>query len=177
MKSDNWARFDHNLQVLFGIPRRGEAIRECPHCGTTFESTRYLRHRFLYQVEGPGCPSCTGEIWGWKTRGSARWAEYRLGELCWPLPRLAGSPRYFLENEIPGEPCCCHACDNGVQPGHFLCENIKPEMLEMEREGKVWRALVGGTGSFQGPQRWAWFRCELEALETPADRQPKEKGD
>jgi len=61
-----------------------------------------------------------------------------------------------MEGELKGSPCGCHACDEGVQPGHFLCSQPSAEMLRREKEGKVVRYLIGGPGSPDGPQRWAW---------------------
>ena len=59
--------------------------------------------------------------------------------------------------EIEGEPCGCMACSKEIQPGHFLCNTPRKEMLGLEELGVVHRRLVGGFGSPLGPQRWAWF--------------------
>ena len=58
--------------------------------------------------------------------------------------------------EIINKPCGCHACDDGVQPGHFLCSQPSKLMLVHEKSAMAVRHLVGGPGG-EGPQRWAWF--------------------
>ena len=51
--------------------------------------------------------------------------------------------------EIIGEPCGCFACNERVQPGHFLCSVPAEHMLVFEEHDRVERRFDGG--------RWAWF--------------------
>lgn len=46
-------------------------------------------------------------------------------------------------------PCGCYACDNGVEPGHFACEQPTGAMLKAESEGLIVRHLEDST--------WRWF--------------------
>lgn len=60
---------------------------------------------------------------------------------------------------IDDEPCGCHACDDGVQPGHFACSQPSTEMLELERAGRVTRVYTneradGGRGLSSA---WRWL--------------------
>lgn len=48
-------------------------------------------------------------------------------------------------------PCGCHACDDGVQQGHFACETPHAALLQAEKDGLVTRHLDGST--------WRWFVC------------------
>jgi len=66
--------------------------------------------------------------------------------------------------ELLDEPCGCFACNDGVQLGHFLCDQPNRDMLALEKTGQVSRHLVGGPGSFMGPQRWAWFVLDETVL-------------
>jgi hypothetical protein len=47
------------------------------------------------------------------------------------------------------EPCGCHACDNGVQLGHFACEQPRAAELEAESLGHLVRVYEDG--------RWMWI--------------------
>ena len=62
-----------------------------------------------------------------------------------------------MRGELRDEKCGCHACDNGVQPGHFLCSQPSENMLAREQAKEVVRLLIGGPGSHEGAQRWAWI--------------------
>lgn len=53
------------------------------------------------------------------------------------------------ETEIGAQPCGCPECDNGVQQGHFACEQSRDDMLTMEKLGMAVRAYDDG--------RWRWF--------------------
>lgn len=46
-------------------------------------------------------------------------------------------------------PCGCSACDDGVQPGHFACEQPPAALLQAERDGLVTRHYDNGA--------WRWF--------------------
>lgn len=60
--------------------------------------------------------------------------------------------RAVYQAEIAAQPCGCAACDDGVQPGHFACEQPSGEMLTMERAGQVGRAYEDG--------RWMWVAVD-----------------
>lgn len=49
---------------------------------------------------------------------------------------------------LTGAPCCCSACNFGVQPGHYACEQPTPELLHAEQEGLIVRHLMGV---------WCWY--------------------
>lgn len=50
---------------------------------------------------------------------------------------------------VDNEPCGCPACDDGVQPDHFACEQASKEMLELERTGRVIRSYDDSV--------WRWY--------------------
>jgi hypothetical protein len=52
--------------------------------------------------------------------------------------KIAGHDR-DLAAELSTVPCGCHACDGGVQQGHFACEQPPVWALELERAGKIAR--------------------------------------
>lgn len=52
---------------------------------------------------------------------------------------------------IEAEPCGCPACDDGVQPGHFACEQASEKMIAGEQIGMFARAY--------DDDRWRWFRA------------------
>jgi hypothetical protein len=52
--------------------------------------------------------------------------------------------------EAWSEPCGCHACDDGVQAGHFACSQPSADMLRSERNGFVSRRFLDG--------KWRWVR-------------------
>ena len=44
--------------------------------------------------------------------------------------------------------CGCYACDDGVQPGHFACEQSDAQLVQLESLGFVSRAYDDGV--------WRW---------------------
>lgn len=64
---------------------------------------------------------------------------------------LLGRPAAELNTEIDLTriPCGCPACDDGVQPGHFACEQPPAAMLQAEIDGQVTRSYDDGA--------WRWF--------------------
>lgn len=51
--------------------------------------------------------------------------------------------------DVAAQPCGCPACDNGVQPGHFACEQPPTWLIQCEAEGLVTRHYDDGA--------WRWM--------------------
>jgi hypothetical protein len=52
---------------------------------------------------------------------------------------------------LDNEPCGCPECSHRVQLGHFQCEAVSEEMLELEESGRIIRVYDDG--------RWRWVAC------------------
>lgn len=63
------------------------------------------------------------------------------------------------ERDLEQEPSGCFACDDGVQPGHFKCEQPNAYMLRAEKAGLVSRAYTDeqADGSRGSSSAWRWF--------------------
>lgn len=72
--------------------------------------------------------------------------ERRFGCRATPAPDhlMAQGFSYALH-----APCGCFGCDDGVQPGHFACEQPSEAMLKAEREELLVRHLEDST--------WRWL--------------------
>lgn len=64
-----------------------------------------------------------------------------------------------VERDLEQEPCGCFACDDGVQPDHFKCEQPNAYMLRAEKAGLVSRAYTDKRtdGSRGLSSAWRWF--------------------
>lgn len=53
-----------------------------------------------------------------------------------------------IADELAAMPCGCPACDNGVQPGHFACEQADAWSRVQEAKGEMVRYYNGTS--------WVW---------------------
>jgi hypothetical protein len=53
---------------------------------------------------------------------------------------------------VGAQPCCCYACDSGVQPGHFACSQPPAVLLQLEAQGRVIRYYNGTSWVWDTPE-------------------------
>lgn len=76
------------------------------------------------------------------------------------IAKVRASAAFHAEpSRLEREPCGCHACDEQIQPGHFVCSVPNAEMLRAEVEGLVYRSYTDERpdGSRSLSSAWRWF--------------------
>jgi hypothetical protein len=54
------------------------------------------------------------------------------------------------------QPCGCPACDDGIERGHFACNQSAPVLVQLEKEGFLSRHYNGTS--------WIWERTNRRLL-------------